>query len=99
MQISDRDNVEVLGPKLSNHPRKIREGCCVDREGPILFLVINVEIDRIGWDRIRSEAIGDFKDTGLRPIAITRLLESKRPERRQRRSSGKPCISFDNLFR
>ena len=98
VQVGDGDNVKVFRLELSKHSGKIREGRCVDCKGSIFLLEIDVEINRICRNRIRTKAISDFENARLREVAISRLLKAESPERRQRRSSREPCICFHDLL-
>src|SRR5580700_4123687 len=52
MEVRNCHNVKIFSLELGNHAGKIREGCCVDAEGTIFLLEINVEIDSVGRNRV-----------------------------------------------
>ena len=99
VEVSDGDQMEMLLAEIGDQRGKIREGSWIDGEGPILVLVIDVQIKHVGRNLVRAKAVGDLPDFGFRSIAIARLLEAKRPEWRQWRCSSEVGICLENLFR
>ena len=79
MRISDGHDMEIFRLELRDHSRKIGESCPVHREGAILILVVDVEIDCVGRNRIGSQSVCNFQHTCLRHVAVTRLLEAEGP--------------------
>ena len=70
MEIGNCHDVEVFSLELGNHAGKIREGCCVDGEGAILDLIVDVEINNIGRNSVSAETIGDLPDLRFRTVAV-----------------------------
>ena len=78
---------------------KVGERLGIDGEGPVLELVVDVEIEHVGGDAVGAETVGDFTYLRLGSVAVARLLESERPQRRQRRESGEIGVAFHDLLR
>ena len=99
VQVGDGDDVKVLSVRGRGSSGEKCGNCCrIDGEGAVLVLVVDVEIDGVGGDMVGAEAVGDLHDAGLGIVAVTRLLEAERPERRQRRRAGEPGVGFDDVF-
>ena len=99
VQVSDDDGVEVLFGEVVDHLGEAREVLCVDGEGAVLVLVVDVEIEGVGGEVVGAEAVGDFHELGLVHVAIAGLLKTKGPEGRNGRGAGEPGVGFDYFFR
>ena len=60
VQVGDEDGVQVLGGQLVDEPGEVREAIGVDGEGPVLVLVVDVQIDRVGGNLVRAQTRGDL---------------------------------------
>jgi hypothetical protein len=43
----------------------VGEGDGIDGEGPVLLLVVDIEVDGVGGNVVGAEAVGDLDDFGL----------------------------------
>src|ERR1700684_4222399 len=91
--------MKVLLAQIGNESGKVGKSSGIDRERTIPVLIVDVEINDVGGNPVGAEAIGDLLDLRFRSVAVARLLEAKRPQRRKRRRSGEVGIAFDYLFR
>ena len=98
MQVGDVDQMKMLFAQIGNQARKIRESFGIDGEGAILVLVVDVEVDHVGRNSVGAKTVGDFSNLRFGRVAVTRLLETESPQRRQRRRSGEIGVGLDNLF-
>src|ERR1700720_4601735 len=94
MQIRNDDGVEVLRFKLRDHSGKVREALAIYSEGTVLFLVVDIQINNVGGDMIRSQAVCDLDHSRLRGVTVTRLLKPESPDRRKWHGSGQPRVCF-----
>src|ERR1700733_11638673 len=90
--------MKMLLVKIGNQPGKVGERLRIYGEWSIFVLIVDVEVDDVGRNFIGAKAISNPTQLRLRSVAVTRLLESERPQRRQRRCSGEVGIAFDDLF-
>ena len=67
-------------------------------KGRFLILVIDVEVDHVGGNSVGAKAIGDFSNLRFGRVAVARLLEAERPQRRQRRRSREIGVALDHLL-
>ena len=54
----------------------------------VLVLVVNVQVDGIGRNFFVAKSFGDFINALFRFVAVTRLLKSQSPQRRQLRATN-----------
>src|ERR1700674_4023548 len=99
MQIRNEDSVEVFRGELRDHSGKVRKTFVIYGERAVLLLVVNIQINNVGRDMIRSETICDFDHSRLRCVTVTRLLKPQSPHRRKWHSSSQPCVSFYYVLR
>src|ERR1700747_1133336 len=99
MQIRNEDSVEVLRGELRDHSWKVRKPFAIYGERAVLLLVVNVQINNVGRDMIRSKTICDFDYSRLRCVTVPRLLKAKSPHRRKWRGSGQPSVCFHHVLR
>src|SRR4029077_1545717 len=99
MQIRNDDRVEVLRFKLRDHSGKVRKTFAIYCEGTVLLLVVDIQINNVGGDMIRSQTVCNFDHSRLRGVTVTRLLISKTPDRREWHGSSQPCVSFYYMLR
>ena len=99
MQVGDVDEMEMLLAQIGNESGKVRESFGIDGERSILVLVVDVEIEHVGGNLVGAQTVGDLPHLRFGSVAVARLLESKRPQRRKRRRSGQIGVAFDDLFR
>ncbi len=98
VQVGDDDKFEILAAEILHHPGEVRIRLVVDRERPVLMLKINVQPEHVAWNAVAAQTIRDFAKLRFREIGIARLLKAERPQRRQRRRSGKPRPVFNHIF-
>src|ERR1035437_7259376 len=91
--------MEVLFAQIGNESGEVRESLRIDGERPILELVVDVEVEHVGRDLVAAETVGDLPSLGFRIVAVARLLEAKRPQRRKWRHSSEISVAFHDLFR
>src|SRR5712692_4549127 len=99
MQIRDDDSMEVLRGKLRDHSGKVGKTIVIYGERAVLLLEVDIQIDDVGGDMIRSQTVCDFDHSRLRRVAVTRLLIAESPERGKRRSPSQPGVRLHYLFR
>ena len=71
MQVGYGNHVEVLRGKLRDHPQKVGKRITIDGERSVLLLEIDVQINNVGGNVIRSQTIRDFDHSRLRGVAVT----------------------------
>ncbi len=59
VQVGDVDQMEMLLAQIGNKSRKIGESLRINREGAILDLIVDVEIDDVGRDLVGAQTIGN----------------------------------------
>src|ERR1035438_9938975 len=91
--------MEVLFAQIGNESGEVRESLGIDGEWSILVLVVDVEVEHVGRNLVGAETVGDLPSLGFRSVAVARLLEAKRPQRRKWRHSGEISVAFHDLFR
>src|SRR2546425_13358209 len=85
--------------QVGDHFFKIREILPVNRERSVAFLIVNIEVDRVGRNFLFAQKPGDLPDAGLGIVAVTALLVTERPERRQGRAPRERGVLLDGFFR
>src|SRR5581483_1002156 len=88
----------MLLAQVGDESGEIGKGLRVDGEGPIAVLVVDVKVHSVRGNLIRAKPIGNFAHLRLRRVAVTRLLESKCPQGRERRRAGEVCVSLNDFF-
>src|SRR5216683_4888518 len=59
VQIRDGDDVNILLLQVRNHLREVCKLDLVDCERAMVVLKINIQIDRVHWDLVRTKPIGE----------------------------------------
>ena len=78
--------------QVLDHLVEVREALGIDGEGPVL-LVVDVELDDVGGNVLARSRLA-IRRTRLGVVAVARLLEAERPQRRQRRLAGEPGVAL-----
>src|ERR1035437_2280506 len=91
--------MEVLFAQIGNESGEDRESLGIDGEWSILVLEVDVEVEHAGRNLVGAETVGDLPSLGFRSVAVARLLEAKRTQRRKWRHSGEISVAFHDLFR
>src|ERR1700733_8310429 len=91
--------MEMLFAHIRNESGKVRKSLGIDGERSILVLVVNVEVEHVGRNLVGAQTVRDFPHLRFGNIAISGLLKSQRPKRRQRRRSRQVGVAFQHLFR
>src|ERR1700691_6168288 len=90
--------MKIHRAKFRDHAWKVGEAIMIDRERPVFILKLDIQIDDVGRNVIRSQTICDFNDSRLWYVTVTRLLISQSPLRRHWHSSSQPRICLHHLF-
>ena len=99
VQIGDGHKVEVLLFEIGNQAWKVGKSARIDGKRAVLELVVDVHVHDVGGNLVGAQAVGDFADLGFRSVAVARLLEAQRPERRQWRRAGEIGVAFHHMLR
>src|SRR6266704_1991971 len=81
VQVGDKNAVKALRAKIRNHLFKAGEIFPVDREGGIVLLIVDVEIDGIGRNLFLSKGFDDLAGPGFGIVGVATLLITERPVR------------------
>src|ERR1700738_3596287 len=90
--------MKVVALHVRDHLLEVRKSFLVYRERSIILLIVDVQIDYVGRNFIRSQTRRNFADSCLGLVTVARLLKTQRPQRRKRRQSGEPGVSAHHLF-
>ena len=84
MQVGDRDEAKPLASRSATRPGRSGKVYGVGGEGTVAVLVVDVELDDVGRDVVRRASGSAMSRTSAaRHVAVARLLEAERPQRRQ----------------
>ena len=84
MEIGNGDDFESFRTQVLDHALEIRESFSVHGEGPVVLLVVDIEVEDVGGNLALPELRGNFPNLRLRIVAVAALLKSQREQRRQR---------------
>src|SRR5437899_361808 len=84
VQISDENDFETLLAEITNHACKIRELLAVHGEWGIALLVVDIQVNHVARNLVLTEGASNFAYPRFGVVAVSGLLESQRPHRRQR---------------
>src|SRR5579872_6786534 len=99
VQVGDVDKMEVLFAQIGNKSGKVGEGRGVNGEWTVAILIVDVEINDVGRNSVRTKTGSNVSHLRLRRVRVTRLLEAERPKRRQRRLASEIRVAFHDLLR
>src|ERR1035438_2199298 len=91
--------MEMFLPQIRDESWEVGKSLGIDGERPILELVVDVEVKHVRGNPVGTQTVGDLAYLRFRSVAVPRLLEAQRPQRRKRRHSGEICVAFHNLLR
>src|SRR6266576_5599571 len=98
MEIGDGDEFESFLLQVSHQLFDRGKAFAIYGEGPIVLLIVDIEIDDVGRNLAFAELSGDLFYLRLRVIAVTALLVPEREEWRQGSPSDELCKLFNYVL-
>src|SRR6187402_195437 len=98
VKVGDDHEMEVVLRKLLHHLTEARVVLVVDHKGAVLFLEVDVQVERVTRNFVGTETLRDLHQLRRRIVTVARLLEAERPERRKRCRASQPGVGAYDLL-
>src|SRR5207253_10367097 len=99
MRIDNGDDAKSLFAQIADHARWVGKSLVIPRKRLVIILIVNVEPDRVGRNLPNTKILGDEAHFPFGIVAVTALVISEGPERRERHVSRERRVALDHFLR